>query len=115
MRCVASQLSVPAIGFMCSDQRQPGSHVPAIAEWSPIFTTWTSPFPDSERVSSGCFAFLISSPMLPPREWYPGTLSNTIERRGGWGDGIPPGGSEPALFGGDSRPPGGYVGGPAAA
>src|SRR5258708_27534401 len=101
MRCVASQLSVPAIGFMCSDQRQPGSHVPAIAEWSPIFTTWTSPFPDSERVSSGCFAFLISSPMLPPREWYPGTLSNTIERRVGGGDWIRTVEIEPSLYAAD--------------
>src|SRR6266702_274025 len=66
MRCVASQLSVPAIGFMCSDQRQPGSHVPAIAEWSPIFTICTSPFPDIERRSSGCSAFLISRPDICP-------------------------------------------------
>jgi len=57
---------VPAIGFMCSDQRQPGSHEPAIAEWSPIFTICTSPFPDIERRSSGCCAFLISSPDIRP-------------------------------------------------
>jgi hypothetical protein len=58
--------SVPAIGFMCSDHRHPGSHVPAIAEWSPILTTCTSPFPDIERRSSGCCAFLISRPAMSP-------------------------------------------------
>src|SRR5437762_444890 len=66
MRWVASQLSVPATGFMCSDQRQPGSQEPAIAEWSPIFTICTSPLPDIERRSSGCCAFLISSPAICP-------------------------------------------------
>src|SRR6266567_6762584 len=103
MRWVASQLSVPAIGFMCSDQRQPGAQVPAIAEWSPIFTTCTSPFPDMSRVSSGFFAFLISSPATSPPHSLVFRTPSQIPSSGGvaWRDWIRTVEIEPSLYAAD--------------
>src|SRR5436190_1465816 len=60
--CGAWQLSVPAIGFTFSLQRQPGSKTPLRTAWPPTFTTFASPFPSNGRVSSGESKLLTSTP-----------------------------------------------------
>src|SRR6478735_4080915 len=53
-RCAAWQLSVPAIGLTCCDQRQPGLKVARPTGCSARLTSWSWPVPLSKgRVSSG--------------------------------------------------------------
>jgi hypothetical protein len=78
-RCVAWQLSVPAIGFRCSDQRQPGSNVPYRTGWPATSTTAALPLSTNGRVSSGVATFLISRSATrspPARSPYPRSLSS---------------------------------------
>src|SRR4051794_24995256 len=85
--CGAWQLSVPAIGFTCSDQRQPGLNVARPTAPLSVSTSSSCPdFPSNDRVSPDVTGiFLSCAPMaaLPVEDCSLATVGDRVEARSG--------------------------------